>query len=285
MKLPLISLLLALVLVGVVVGNRAIIVDFFAYQLWRAFDSQHSTSGSVIAGDASIYYEVHGQGPPLVLLHGGLTSLDVFFAQLPSLAKRHTVIAIDLRGQGRSTMGTATFTYRLLAQDVLTVLDKLEIASADFVGWSDGGIIGLIVGLDYPSRINRLVAIGANFSPDGIPQELKSTLVSASSPLLTRLLYWLKSPEPKQWDKVRSAVTTMWLTRPDLTESDLEKITTPTLIIVGEHDGIDIDHTQKMRSALNDASLIIVANAGHNLLVERPEESLKYIQDFLTVGR
>lgn len=197
-----------------IVSYRTIIFDFMSYQYWRTFKMHEPSSGFIQRGDASIYYEVSGEGPPLVLLHGGLSTIDVFFAQTPALTKNHKVIAIDLRGQGRSSIGSELFTYRLLTADVLAVLDTLGIESADFVGWSDGGIIGLILGLEHSSRIKHLVAIGANFNPDGVKSETKENLINdgvSKFHLIARLQYHLKSPHPERWNELSQRLYTLWL--------------------------------------------------------------------------
>ncbi|WP_425591316.1 alpha/beta fold hydrolase [Brucella abortus] len=90
-----------------------------------------------------MYYRVVGKGPPILLIHGGLSDQHVWDAQLPILARHHSVIVADSRGQGRSTRTDEPITYRLMADDYVALLDYLHIDKVDLVGWSDGGIIGL----------------------------------------------------------------------------------------------------------------------------------------------
>lgn len=257
------------------------------YQYWRAFGATPFDSGNVQNNDASLYYEVYGEAisgrRPLLLLHGGLTSIDVFFAQLPALSETRQVIAIDLRGQGRSTMGSSDFSYRLLASDVVAVLNALDVESVDVVGWSDGGIIGLIMGLRYPERIGRLVAMGANFHPQGLTAETRRYLRSADpsrESWMTRLLYRLRSPQPENWNEVWMQVNAMWLTRPDLSIEDLSTIRTPTLVVVGDEDNVELAHSREMAAALVDAKLLVIPEAGHNLLIEKPVLILDIIEEF-----
>lgn len=279
---------LAIVAIILIAGGlyyRPFIYHLVAYQYWRVFTDVESEQGYVDSGDVSLYYEVHGQGPTLVLLHGGLTSMRVFFGQLPTLSKNHRVVSIDLRGQGRSSLGEQPFTYRLLAQDVLAVLDALKLSSVDLVGWSDGGIIGLMIALEQPSRVNHLVTIGANFHPDGLTNETMQRIENSepsSESFMTRLLYRLQSPQPQRWEELWQRVNLLWLTRPTLTTDDLEKISIPTLVIVGEKDSVALDHAEEMALAMGDARLIVVPKAGHSLLTQYPDLILETIEDFIT---
>ena len=123
--------------------------------------------GSVDVDGARIAYAIYGKGEPVLLLHGGLGNSGHFGFQLPALVDRFQVIAIDSRGQGRSTRTAATITYDLMATDVIAVLDHLHIARASVVGWSDGGEVALKLGIKFPDRVNRLFVFGANYDASG----------------------------------------------------------------------------------------------------------------------
>jgi len=114
-----------------------------------------------------MYYRTVGKGPPILLIPGGLSDQHVWDAQLPILARHHTVIVADSRGQGRSTRTTEPLTYGLMADDYVALLDFLHIDKVDLVGWSDGGIIGLDIAMRYPERLKSLFAQAANVTPEG----------------------------------------------------------------------------------------------------------------------
>ena len=113
-----------------------------------------TSTGRVDVAGASLYYAIYGKGEPVILLHGGLGNADHFANQVPALADKFQVIAIDSRGQGRSTLSKATLTYRGMADDVIAVMDKLELQKAAIVGWSDGGEIAPLP-RDPPPRARR----------------------------------------------------------------------------------------------------------------------------------
>ncbi len=100
--------------------------------------------------DIELYYEIYGSGPPLILIHGGLGNTGYWDKQIPIFAEHYQVIALDSRGHGRSTFNEEPIGYALMTADVVALMDYLEIATADIVGWSDGGIIGLDLAINYP---------------------------------------------------------------------------------------------------------------------------------------
>ena len=116
--------------------------------------------------DIQMYYEVHGEGTPLVLLHGGYVDSDMWTVPTHILAKSYQVIEIDSRGHGRSTDGDVAITYELMADDTLKLLDQLNINNAHFAGWSDGAVIAAYIAAYQPERVNKLVLIGAAFGGD-----------------------------------------------------------------------------------------------------------------------
>src|SRR5215212_6530345 len=129
----------------------------------------NSPGETVSLNGADIYYEVYGAGDPVVLVHGGGGSGRNFVNQVPALVDAgYQVIVIDSRGHGHSSHGPDPLSYELLASDVLGVMDHLGIDKADLVGWSDGAIIALELGIHHPERLNKVVAYGANFVPEGI---------------------------------------------------------------------------------------------------------------------
>ena len=256
-----------------------------SYIWWKIKIVKNHSKGYAVVSDTRIYFEVYGNGRPVLLLHGGLTSVESWFGQLPALAKSFKVYALDMRGHGRSTLGNQTFTYRLLADDVAQVLDHLRISNLDVVGWSDGGNVGLSLAINYPARINRLVAISANYHPSGLTTDTLKNIeeaTPASHSFFSRLIYRLIAPDPHNWDVLWHKVTTMWANYPQLNRSDLEKIITPTLLIQGENDLIHKDHFLEMVESIPNTELQIIPNVGHNVLQEAPGTIADAIKNFLT---
>lgn len=262
---------------------RTVLVDLVKFQWWRNFEDSAFRSGYVEHRGSQLYFESHGSGTPVLLLHGGLSSQDVFFAQIPALALQHQVIAIDLRGQGRSTMGELPLDYPLLAEDIDAVLQALTITQARVIGWSDGGITGLILALRYPERVHSLFAIGANFHANGLTEETKQSIkegLPASESLLSKALYALYSPHPRRWQRLWSQLKHLWLNGPNLTLADLASIKQEIWVVVGEHDNVSLAHSTEMVATLANSHFELITDAGHNVLIEKPAIMRKLMQDF-----
>jgi len=270
--------------VGFALVYRTVLIDLVKFQWWRHYDDSAFRSGYVEHRGASLYFESHGKGSPVLLLHGGLSSQDVFFAQLPALAQQHQVIAIDLRGQGRSSMGDLSLDYSLLAEDIDAVLQALDISQARVIGWSDGGITGLILALRYPARVHSLFALGANFRASGLTEETKQAIkagLPASESLLSKALYALYSPHPRRWQRLWRELKHMWLNGPELSHADLASIQQEIWVVVGEHDNVSLAHSKEMVGALANTRFVLIHDAGHNLLIEKPTAMRELMMDFV----
>ena len=261
-----------------------IIQSFLSYLIWRFTSANSRIVGHLDCSDTCIYYEIHGSGKPLLLLHGGLTSVESWYAQLPMLAKDFKLIIIDMRGHGRSKMGQQAFTYDLLASDTLSVLEHLQLKKVDILGWSDGGIVGLKLAINHPEHVNRLIAISANYNHDGLTSDAINTMKNATPSnhsLLARLIYCLVAPEPNQWKTLWHHVTMMWASYPQIKQEDLAQIKAETLLIQGEKDLISEQHFNEMAKAIPNSQQKVIPNTGHNALQHAPEIINKAIHSFL----
>jgi pimeloyl-ACP methyl ester carboxylesterase len=244
-----------------------------------------SGSARVKLDDISVYFEAHGQGKPLILLHGGLGSADDWVNQIPVFSQQYRVIAPDSRAQGRTTDSEAPISYHLMAEDTLRLMDTLEIDSAYIVGWSDGAIIGLDLAIHHPERVKALVAYAANISPDGLRENVIGYLRYSSAATLQRDLgseYLRLSPQPERLPTVIEKIKTMWLTEPNFTVQELAGIRTPTLIVDGENEEvIRAGHAQAIANAIPGAELILLSDVGHFAMARKPDEWNKVVLDFL----
>ena len=246
------------------------------FYFWKAFSGKAHGGQHISAGDASIYCETFGTGPPVLVLHGGFGHLEDMSFQIRALAKSHFVIAVDSRGHGRSTGANGPLSYSLMADDMVKVLDALKIDRTDVVGWSDGGIIGLDMAMRYPERVRRLVAISANYNPDGV-----GYIPSPDEVPRVSLSYRLLSPDPSQWPALYRNVVTMWRTQPQYTLSELGQIKAPTLIMAGENDLIKREHTDQLAKAIPGSRESIIPGATHAVPFEKPDEINGIILNFL----
>lgn len=217
--------------------------------------------------DAKIYYEEYGKGQPLLFLHGNNGSISDFSQQIPFFAKHYRVIAIDTRGQGRSTDLTQdTYSYQKFAADLYQVTKSLNLEQVDIVGWSDGGNTALIFNYEHPEMVNRVVAIGANMNPVGVKEKLIESLKKQ-----------IAGNDPK----TNQRLIQLMLDHPDIKSNQLSLIINPVLIVAGSDDVIKDEHTRLIHKLIRNSELAIIPNATHYIPFEQPEKLNELMLDFL----
>jgi len=233
----------------------------------------------------NLYYEIFGEGEPLLLLHGGGATIESWYAQIPEFAKKYKVIVPDGRGHGRSQDGEGAINFDLMASDMVALLDHLGIKSVMVVGWSDGGVIGLQMAIRHPDLVKKLVTLGAHSRPDGMTDEFKSQVESfdpESFPAILKDGYKALSPDgPEHWPVVFGKLKIMWLTLPDFQESDLKGILCPVLLMVGENDIVRKEESDRMSRLIPNSKLEVVMGASHYSPIEVPEKVNRTIVGFL----
>jgi pimeloyl-ACP methyl ester carboxylesterase len=252
----------------------------------------------------SMYYAVYGRGhgPPVLLIHGGLSSSDVWLKIIPLLDKTHEVIVADSRGQGRSTQTNERLTYGLMAEDYLALLDTLQVKDVAVVGWSDGGNIGLDLAIHHPDRLTALFAQAANASPDGLvsPPVLDKSENDSS---LRHFLRGAKQQAVATFHSLRSDVSTLlgrrpgapaptlalqkelfalWATEPHYSRDQLASIKVRTAIVIGAEDKVvRLDHTQYLTRTIPGAHLVILPKVGHEAVRQDPDGYARAVLSFL----
>ena len=212
----------------------------------------------------SLYHAMIGQGPPVVLLHGGLANSDYWGHQVAALAPRHTVILIDSRGHGRSTRDARPYGYDLMADDVVALLDTLHIGKADVVGWSDGAILGLDLAIRHPDRVGRIFAFAANTVTSGVRDGVEKNPTFARYIARAGREYARLSATPRDYDTFVAQISKMWETEPNWADAQLKTIKTPVLVVDGDHDeAIRRDHTEYIAATIPGAGLLILPNTSH----------------------
>jgi pimeloyl-ACP methyl ester carboxylesterase len=230
---------------------------------------------------ASIWYAMFGNGPPVVLLHGGLANSNYWGHQVPVLAQKHQVIVIDSRGHGRSTRDGKPYGYELMASDVLGVLDKLAIPKAAIVGWSDGAIIGLSLAMNHPDRVARLFAFAANSDPSGVKDVDKSPVFQQFIARAEKE-YEALSATPKDYKEFVEEISDMWAKQPKWTKADLAKITVPTWIVDGDRDeAVERSNTEFMAGAIPSAGLLLQPEVSHFSMLQDPAQFTSDVLHFL----
>jgi pimeloyl-ACP methyl ester carboxylesterase len=225
-----------------------------------------AASGTVKLSNAKLYYETYGSGQPLLLLHGNSQSIYAFNFQIGELSKKYKVIAVDTRGQGKSTdETTGPLSYDLFADDMKQLLDSLHLKKVNILGWSDGGNTGLIMAEKYPEYVNKLAVMGANLFPTN--EALPDTVLNQ---VKDGLEIYKKLTDARSQMEVR--LFTMLLTEPHLTFNDVKKIKAPVLVMAGEHDLILEKHSKAIAAAIPHSKLVIFKGATHYAPVEIPAE-------------
>ncbi len=213
-----------------------------------------------------MYYLRVGAGTPVLLLHGGGDSgVGSFANQIEELVNAgHLVIAPDQVGQGRTPDVPGPLTYGGMTEDTAELLRQLRIDSTDVVGFSDGGIVGLILAARHPNLVRRLAVSGVNISPSGLREgELDALRAEGDA----------ESPGSEA-ESTTAKLRTLWLNAPtdeDIGESALRGIQQPVLIMAGDHDMVRLDHTLAIYDALPNARLFILPDTGHGTFTSRSD--------------
>jgi pimeloyl-ACP methyl ester carboxylesterase len=217
-----------------------------------------------------IYYALRGSGPTLVFLHGGGDSGEhSFVRQIDVFSEHHHIVAPDQVGQGRTPDVPGPLSYTAMMEDTAELLRRLKLRHVDLVGFSDGGILALMLAIRHPEMVRRLVISGVNVSPDGLrPEDLEELRAN-------------QIPKPTTIDE---KLAQLWLTSPTEEELNLgllSKITQPVLVISGDRDAITLEHTLKIFHALPDAELCVLPGTDHATFSGRSEWLNPIISAFL----
>ena len=241
---------------------------------WLLLDTGVGPGHWIEVNGHELYYETRGYGPPLLLLHGGGDSgAGSFSRQFDDFTAAHRLIAPDQIGQGRTPDVPGPLSYTAMMNDTIALLDRLRPGPVDVVGYSDGGILALMLAVRRPDLVRRLVVSGANLSPDGLTAkelaELRTAVARArgrSDPTLGDRLntLWLHSPTPEE-----------------ISPALLAGLDKPVLVMSGDRDAITLEHTLAIYRALPKAELCILPGTGHGTFGARPQWVNPIILDFL----
>ena len=231
-----------------------------------------------------LYHEIRGSGRPLVLLHGGLLTIDLNFGSLLGpLAASRQVIAVELQGHGHTADTGRPMTIEALAGDVVALLDHLGIAEADLFGFSLGGLVACAVALGAPARVGKLIVASADaHRPPGresAPLD-EGRLPAAADFQAWRDAYEAIAPDPTHFDELAARTSAMVHEFAGWTD-ELRSLQMPTLLIFGDRDFSPLPHVVEMFELLPDAQLAVLPGTTHVGVTRRPSEVLALITPFL----
>ncbi|MBX3529704.1 MAG: alpha/beta fold hydrolase [Rhizobiaceae bacterium] len=220
-------------------------------------------SGHVAANGLSYYYEIHGQGEPLLLLHGGLGSIDMFGPVLPALAAGRKVIAVDLHGHGRTALGDRSINLPDIGDDLAVVLDGLGERKVDVLGYSFGGGAAFRLAVQHPDRVRRLALVSAGFAANGFYAEMRPQQAQVSGAAAEFMRdtpmyrsYMAVAPNPEEFPKLLDNMGAMMRKDYDWSE-DAKKLAMPVMIVFGDSDMYRPEHIvefyQLLGGGLRDA--------------------------------
>ncbi len=249
-----------------------------------------STGTYAEVNGVTMYYEIHGSGRPIVLLHGGLMTIDMAFAALiPQLAPDRQVIAVELQGHGHTADIDREIDLGHLAGDVVGLLDVLGVERADLLGFSLGGLVAFETAVRYPARVDRLVVASIQFRADGFHEEIRNPELWATSTRMPapddfaamQAAYARVAPDPDHFQEFAAKTSGAVQALPGWSDDTLRGISAPTLVVVGDHDFVRLEHAVAMQELIPGAQLAVLPGAKHMDVPQRTDVLVPILKNFL----
>jgi pimeloyl-ACP methyl ester carboxylesterase len=281
------------------VPRQVFIIAILFFTVFQSIGQQPkpAASGYVPVNGIKVYYEVYGEGRPIVLIHGAFYTIQLNWGQLiPELSKTRKVIAIELQGHGHSPFSDRKMDFPTLASDVEGVMNYLKVDSADVVGYSMGGSVAYQLTIQSPKRVRKLVIISSTYKSTGWRPEVTNAFKNfkpeffTNTPLQTA--YDAVAPDKTKWTAYLEHMIAFAGTSFDMGDANIAKITSPVLIISGDNDGLDKIELIKTYQLLGGgvsadmgpmpkSHLAIVPSQGHVSLMMQTTTILGYLDGFL----
>ena len=248
----------------------------------------NAQSGYADVNGISMYYEIYGNGMPLVLIHGGGSTIQTTFSKIiPLLEKNHKLIAVELQAHGHTSDREAPESFDQDADDVAALMNYLKIDKADFLGFSNGGNTAMKIGMKYPSMVSKLVVISAFYKREGMingffeglekaklddmPEHLRNAFLKIKNDSAALLTMFNK-------DRMRMVQFKDW------NDNDLASIKAPTLLVLGDKDVVTTGHAVEMNRKINDSELLVLPGNHGSFIGEGMKENEDSKMPALTVG-
>ena len=233
-----------------------------------------------------MYYETHGSGRPLVLLHGGLNTIETSFGPvLPYFAATRQIIAVEQQAHGHTADIDRALTFEQMADDTATLLERLGLESADIFGYSVGGTIALQIAIRHPKLVRKLVLASAIYALDGYPPVVADGLRHATAetmPPAMREAYAKVAPRPADWPRLVAKMARLATDFKGYAPTDIRSVNAPTLVMTGDADIVRLEHTVELSRLLTRGQLAVLPRANHfSYLMESPNWLLAMISAFL----
>lgn len=216
-----------------------------------------------------LYYEVYGEGEPLLLIHGNGGSIRGHSDRIEHFKNKYQVIAADSRAHGKTQDIGDSLTYKNMTNDINELLNQLKIDSCYIWGQSDGGIIGLRLAMDYPDKVKKLAVFGANLKPD-------------TTAVHTSIVNWVDETYFKTTDQHEKRLFDLLKFQPQIEIGDLSRIKIPVLIMSGDRDAIKLEHSVEIFNHIEKSNLFIMPGATHFGSYEKPVLFNSILEDFFS---
>ncbi|MFL5913529.1 MAG: alpha/beta fold hydrolase [Gaiellaceae bacterium] len=233
-------------------------------------------------GAVKTWYDEHGAGEPLVLMHGGLVDARWFEPNLVPLAEKFHVYTPERRGHGHTPDVEGPITYQLMADDTIAFLDQVVGEPADLVGHSDGAFVAMLVAMQRPELVKRLVMISGGYNKSGEALPDMEFDVDQVVPFLGPAYGEVSPDGAAHFPVVAAKIGEMARTEPNLDVSELAKVRRRSLVMFSDDDLVTLNHAVDMYDALPDAELAVVPGTSHFLTQEKPHLVNAMVLDFLT---
>lgn len=253
---------------------------------------QPARSGYLPVNGIKMYYEIYGAGKPLVLLHGGGSSIHVSFGKgIQELAKHHMVIAVDEQGHGRTEDFDRPLSFENTADDIAELLKQLKVDHADFIGFSNGATTGLYLAIRHPGLIDRMIAGSGLYSREGVPAPFWAMMKKATLKDMPQELqdaYVKVAPHPENLQKMQDKDANRMRTFKDIPEKSIKAIRIPVLVMMTDHDVPTLEHGVRLTRLLPKGRFAVIPGSHDNFIGDvsqttprKTEASLTIMEEFL----
>jgi len=239
------------------------------------YGANKDAGATFVHDGVTLYYETYGQGEPLLLVHGNGASIGSLAAQIDHFKTKYKVIAMDSRDHGRSADSEAPITYEKMTDDLAALIEHLKLGPVDVVGWSDGGIEALLLGVRHPGKVKKIVSMAANLTPS--PEAFDPEVDALIKSMMELPDEAKNTPQGRRQLKVVG----MMLKEPNIPPAMLAKVTAPTLVLASDHDLVRIEHIVTIYKSLPNAQLAIFPNRTHLIPYDDPEQFNGTVDRFL----
>lgn len=215
-------------------------------------------------GDVGLHYAVYGRGAPVILLHPGLGHSDYWANQIGPLSQSRQVIVVDMRGHGRSTGSDRPLSYRLLADDVLSLSRALNLKAPAIVGWGDGAVTGLELARRHPGRVGKLIAFSLTYDVSGQQPGVDQAPTFIAYVHKAAADYERMSPAPNDFDRLFKQLEALWVAEPHYTAEQLAEVKVPVAVLAAQYDEwTRLEHMKEAARLIPDAQIVMLNDVSH----------------------